>query len=423
MRQTIKSAILHAPPVAIAPGVGTMRVIFALIWGVVLAFAIATPVFAEAQLKASNFKMAGDATRVRVVLDFDQTFEPKFLLLRGPHRLVVDLPDTAFRIDPKSLKPRGLIRSVRYGTLTEGASRLVLAAKGPFAIDRMDVVADEGGKGFRLVVEISAASDREFDQALAGQALTTGATLAAGKSDRAGAPAERPAKRFTVVIDPGHGGIDGGAEGIGGAAEKNVTLTFALELKKALTDFGKYDVFLTRETDVFLPLDERVRIARQHEADLFISIHADTINRKGIRGATVYTVSDKASDAEAQATADRENLSDALAGVDVKQQDHEVADILVDLIRRETHTYSIRFARSLLDELSPAIELINNPHRSAGFKVLKAPDVPSVLVELGYLSNVKDEAALLDPNWRAKAVERIKSAIDLFATAKNGAGG
>lgn len=423
MRQTIKSAISHTSHVAIAPGVGTMRVMFALIWGVVLAFAIATPVFAEAQLKASNFKMAGDATRMRVVLDFDQAFEPKFLLLRGPHRLVVDLPDTAFRIDPKSLKPRGLIRSVRYGTLTEGASRLVLAAKGPFAIDRMDVVADEGGKGFRLVVEISASSDREFDQALAGQALTTGATLAAGKSDRAGAPAERPAKRFTVVIDPGHGGIDGGAEGIGGAAEKNVTLTFALELKKALTDFGKYDVFLTRETDVFLPLDERVRIARQHEADLFISIHADTINRKGIRGATVYTVSDKASDAEAQATADRENLSDALAGVDVKQQDHEVADILVDLIRRETHTYSIRFARSLLDELSPAIELINNPHRSAGFKVLKAPDVPSVLVELGYLSNVKDEAALLDPKWRAKAVDRIKSAIDLFATAKNGAGG
>lgn len=423
MRQTRSSAKPYASPVATTPGARMMRAILCLIWGVLLAFAITTPVSAGPQLKASDFKMAGDSTRMRIVLDFDQAFEPKFLLLRDPNRLVVDLPDTAFRIDPKSLKPRGLIKSVRYGTLTEGASRLVLAAKGPFAVDRIDVVADEEAKGFRLVVEISASSDREFDQALAGQALTTGATTTAGKGDRTGTVAERPAKRFTVVIDPGHGGIDGGAEGISGAAEKNVTLTFALELKKALGELGKYDVFLTRETDIFLPLDERVRIARQHEADLFISVHADTINRKGIRGATVYTVSDKASDAEAQATADRENLSDALAGIDVKQQDHEVADILVDLIRRETHNYSVRFARSLLDELSPTIELINNPHRSAGFKVLKAPDVPSVLVELGYLSNVKDEAALLDPKWRSKAVDCIKSAIDLFATAKTGAGG
>ena len=166
-----------------------------------------------------------------------------------------------------------------------------------------------------------------------------------------------------------------------------------------------------------------MRIARQHEADLFISIHADTINRKGIRGATVYTVSDKASDAEAEATADRENLSDTLAGIDVKEENHEVADILVDLIRRETHTYSVRFARSLVDELSPAVELINNPHRSAGFKVLRAPDVPSVLVELGYLSNAKDEEQLRDPDWRDKAADRIAAAIDLFAGVKTGAGG
>ena len=172
---------------------------------------------------------------------------------------------------------------------------------------------------------------------------------------------------------------------------------------------------MTRDTDEFLRLDERVRIARQHEADLFISIHADTISRKGIRGATVYTVSDKASDAEAQAIADRENLSDTLAGIEIKEENHEVADILVDLIRRETHTFSMRFARSLVGELSPTVELINNPHRSAGFKVLKAPDVPSVLVELGYLSNAKDEEQLRNPDWRDKAADRIATAIALFA--------
>lgn len=397
------------------------RHVRALIWLFIVA--IATPATANTPLKASDFKMAGDATQMRVVLKFDREPEPRLFLLRGPHRLVIDLPNTNLLVDPKSFKARGLIRNVRYGATNEDASRLVLTAKGPFSVDRVDVIADEKGDGFRLAVDISASSDRKFEQALADQAQTTGATSSTGKGDRLGKPGMQPVKQFTVVIDPGHGGIDGGAEGVNGTVEKAITLTFALELKKKLAEADRYQVFMTRETDVFLPLDERVRIARQHEADLFISIHADTIRRKGIRGATVYTVSDKASDAEAQATADRENLSDALAGIDMKQADHEVADILVDLIRRETHTYSVRFARSLVGELSPVIALINNPHRSAGFKVLKAPDVPSVLVELGYLSNKQDEAQLRDPDWRAKAADRITSAIDHFAAAKAGTGG
>ena len=314
-------------------------------------------------------------------------------------------------------------RNVRYGGLNEGTSRLILTAKGPFAVDKVDVVANENGQGFRLVADISASSDREFDQALADQAQTTGSTVSTTKGDRVVKPVTDPGKRFTVVVDAGHGGIDGGAEGLNGTIEKTITLAFALELRNKLAKTGKYDVYLTRDTDEFLRLDERVRIARQHEADLFISVHADTINRKGIRGATVYTVSDKASDAEAEATADRENLSDTLAGIEMNEENHEVADILVDLIRRETHTFSVRFARSLVGELSPAIELINNPHRSAGFKVLRAPDVPSVLVELGYLSNAKDEEQLRNPDWRDKAADRIASAIALFAAAKTAAGG
>ncbi|MGO4835802.1 N-acetylmuramoyl-L-alanine amidase, partial [Rhizobiaceae sp. 2RAB30] len=219
------------------------------------------------------------------------------------------------------------------------------------------------------------------------------------------------------------GGIDGGAEGPNGTVEKTITLAFALELRAKLAATGRYDVYMTRDKDDFLRLDERVRIARQHEADLLISIHADTIRVKGLRGATVYTVSDKASDAEAQALADRENLSDQLAGMSIEDQNHEVSDILVDLIRRETHNFSIRFARSLVGELSNNIEMINNPHRSAGFRVLKAPDVPSVLVELGYLSNPQDEEQLRDAAWRGKAVDGILSAVSLFAEAKMGAGG
>ena len=186
---------------------------------------------------------------------------------------------------------------------------------------------------------------------------------------------------------------------------------------------SRYIVHMTRTTDEFLRLDDRVRIAREKGADLFISIHADTIRFKDIRGATVYTVSDKASDAEAQALADRENLSDQLSGVDVGTENHEVADILVDLIRRETHTFSIRFARTLVGEMADSVGLINNPHRFAGFKVLKAPDVPSVLVELGYLSNAKDEEQLRNPEWRSKAVTSISNAIAAFAASRAATGG
>ena len=195
------------------------------------------------------------------------------------------------------------------------------------------------------------------------------------------------------------------------------------ELRDRLRADGRYNVFMTREKDEFLRLDDRVRIAREHEADLFISIHADTIRLKGIRGATVYTVSEKASDADAQALADRENLSDQLAGIAVEEEDHQVADILIDLIKRETHSFSMRFARSLVGELSTTVGLINNPHRFAGFKVLKAPDVPSVLLELGYLSNAKDEEQLKNAEWRGKAAASISKAIEKFATSTGGAGG
>jgi N-acetylmuramoyl-L-alanine amidase len=376
-----------------------------------------------APLESKAYKMAGDATRMRVVLQFDREPDPKWFLLRGPYRLVIDLPETNFSVDPKDLKARGLISSVRLGNMGEGHSRLILAASGPFAVEKIDVLQNETSSGYRLVADIVASSDKAFDAALADQMQTTSSTQAAKPVVLPSQASARGDKKFTIVIDPGHGGIDGGAEGVNGAVEKSITLAFALELKEKLAKTGSYDIFLTREKDEFLRLDERVRIARQHEADLFISIHADTIRLKGIRGATVYTVSDKASDAEAAALAVRENLSDELAGIEREEDNHEVADILVDLIRRETHSFSMRFARSLVGELSTAVELINNPHRSAGFRVLKAPDVPSVLVELGYLSNEKDEAQLGDPGWRGKAVERISTAVAHFADERAGAGG
>jgi N-acetylmuramoyl-L-alanine amidase len=376
----------------------------------------------RAAISAHDYRMAGDASRVRVVVEFDREPELKWFLLRAPHRLVIDLPSADFRFAEDALQARGLVTDVLFGPIGEGRSRIILATDGPFSVENLDVLKNEQSEGYRLVTDLVAASEEAFERALADQAQTTGSTVAGGKSDRIAKPEAPGERRFTIVLDPGHGGIDGGAESAGGTVEKSITLDFALELKRELEKSSQFRVVMTRDDDKFLRLDERVRIARQNQADLLISIHADTIRLRGVRGATVYTLSERASDAEAAALAARENLADQLAGVVVEEESAEVADILADLIRRETHSFSIRFARSLIDEMTDKVELINNPLRSAGFRVLRAPDVPSVLVELGYLSNPKDEAQLLDPRWRMKAVTSIGAAVARFAAARGLAG-
>lgn len=374
-------------------------------------------------LNGRNYRMAGDSSRTRIVVDFDREPNPRWFLLRNPHRIVVDLPDTRLFFNPRDLTAKGLVRNVRYGARQDSVSRMIIASQGPFLVDRLDVSKNEEGPGYRMSIDLVAASQRDFDAALADQALSTGSTVAAGKGARVGTgPTAKPPRPFTVVLDPGHGGIDGGARGVTGSVEKDVTLAFARQLRDMLTTTCKCDVFLTRDSDIFLRLDERVRIARQHEANLFISIHADTISVKNLRGATVYTVSDKASDPEAQALADRENLSDQFAEMEIKEESQEVTDILIDLIRRETHSFSLSFARTLVGQLSNTVALINHPHREASFRVLRAPDVPSVLVELGYLSNPKDEAQLQDPAWRDKAAKSIADAVTIFAEAHARAG-
>lgn len=384
-----------------------------------LAFAGAAAASAEAIAK--NFRAAGNAERVRIVLDFDQEPAPRWLLLRAPHRLVIDLPGVRLALDPAALDPTGLLTGLRYGAHGDGA-RLMLSADGPFVVERLDVVKNEGGEGFRLSADLVAASERQFDEALALGAQTTGSTEEGARP--AVAESRASAGRFRVVIDAGHGGDDTGAKGVSGIDEKQVTLDFAMALRDELAADGRYEVFLTREADVFLALDERVAIARRHEANLLVSLHADTVRQADVHGATVYTLSDQASDPEAEALAIRENLSDELAGSAVKAENQEVADILVDLIRRETHAFSLHFAETLLDEFRDGkMSLIKNPHRYAGFRVLRAPDVPSVLVELGYLSNRADDARLRDPKWRKKAAGAIAAAIGSFAGTASLVGG
>jgi N-acetylmuramoyl-L-alanine amidase len=231
------------------------------------------------------------------------------------------------------------------------------------------------------------------------------------------APAEASGDpRPLIVVDPGHGGIDSGTKSASGQDEKDVVLAFGLTLRDKLQKSGKYRVVMTRSDDTFIPLDERVRFARAHKASLFISIHADSIPRSEgqAEGASVYTLSPHASDAEAARLAEVENKSDVIAGVDLSSEPNDVANILIDLAQRETKTFSQQFARNVVGELKATTRLHIHPIKSAGFIVLKAPDVPSVLVELGYMSTKDDLVHLMSADWRARTADSMAHAVDSF---------
>ena len=231
-------------------------------------------------------------------------------------------------------------------------------------------------------------------------------------------PAEPERKRNdgppVIVIDPGHGGVDPGAIGVSGIYEKFITLAVARDLKDALEKTGRYRVHLTRDRDVFIRLRDRISIARQFNADLFVSLHADAVQNPQIRGLSVYTLSQNASDAEAQALAEKENKADLIAGVNLSHESADVANILIDLAQRETMNRSAGFASDIVDEVGREQALLGNTHRFAGFAVLKAPDVPSVLVEMGYLSNEAEERDLRQPQYRTKLAKSVARAIDRF---------
>ncbi|HEV7307675.1 MAG TPA: N-acetylmuramoyl-L-alanine amidase [Ensifer sp.] len=376
-----------------------------------------------APLLAFGARIAGDDARTRVVVEFDR--KPDFSLhyVSDPVRVVVDLPETAFGLKSDSLEPRGLFDAIRYGGMGAGSSRIVLSATGPVAVTKAEVIAEEGGKGYRLVLDAERVDQARFDTLLGEQQWT--GSVAAAKSDRPVAVA--PTKEggpFIIAIDAGHGGIDTGAlAGETKTEEKHVTLAFAKDLVEALNRGPGIEAFLTRDKDVFLSLPQRVQIARNKGANLFISLHADALKQKDIRGATVYTISDKASDHLAASLATRENLSDEIAGVPLQSEPAEVADILIDLTRRETQAFSVNMARAVVSSFEGQINLINNPHRFAGFRVLQAPDVPSILLELGFLSNKEDEKLLLDPEWRKRVSERLAVAVQRYREQAVASGG
>lgn len=372
---------------------------------------LSTPALAS-DFVASSGRIIGDEGRARLVLDFDK--EPDFEVhyLNAPPRIVIDLPDVDYRFDAEALVARGLFSDVRFGAMGEGRSRIVLTAQKPVQISSAEVIEDHVAKSFRFVLDAELTTPEIFEQAIANQKWTSANTI----SRASVSPTDKPAStQFVVAVDAGHGGIDAGARGAKSEIdEKVITLDFARQLVDSINTLPGVKGVLTRDRDVFLALSERVALARQQGAQLFISVHADNLKQKDTRGATVYTLSDNASDRMAQALAERENKSDQIAGVNSAESQPEVADILMDLTRRETQAFSVTLAESIIKSFNGQVTLINNPHRYAGFQVLRAHDVPSVLLELGFLSNVEDEKLLLDADWQKKVADLLAQAVGRY---------
>ncbi|MFC1459555.1 N-acetylmuramoyl-L-alanine amidase [Microvirga arabica] len=357
---------------------------------------------------AAAVEQDGAKTRFKVTLSKPVTAQVS--LMERPDRLIIDLPEVAFHLPAEAGRSKeGLIASYRYGLFAPGRSRVVMELAQPAIVSGLTTTPDATGAATILTIELSRADREEFRKAASGSAAP---------AKEGPAPVVQAAKdaRPVIMIDPGHGGIDpGAAAGSGNVAEKDLVLSFAQRLKKKLEDGGRYKVLMTRDQDVFVSLGDRVRAARAAQADLFISIHADSISGgQDVRGLTVYTGSERASDADSARLADRENKADAVAGVESGEMPDDVSDILMDLTLRETRGFSHGFATRLVGEFDSVARLNKNPHRQARFQVLRAHDVPSVLVELGYLSSQKDLDLLMSEEWRAKMVSAMSNAVDRF---------
>ncbi|MGY2051987.1 N-acetylmuramoyl-L-alanine amidase [Methylobacterium sp. JK268] len=349
-------------------------------------------------------------TRITVVLS--RPVAAKAFVMERPDRAIVDLPEVNFQLPPETGRRReGLIASFRYGLFAPGRSRIVIDLAQTATVARVASAPHQRDGATLLTIDLARIDRDGFRRAaVAPETPPAPAPVASAPGD----------SRPLVIVDAGHGGTDPGAIAANGAFEKDIVFGVARDLVRRLEQGGRVRVRMTRDGDVFVPLGERVRIAREARADLFVSIHADSISAAPqVRGATIYTGSEKATDAESARLADRENTADQAAGADSAEGPGDVADILQELTLRETRGFSARFAQGLLGQLDRVMEMSAKPHREAGFRVLRSPDVPSVLVELGYLSSKRDLDLLLSEEWRATVTARMAAAIETFFAARS----
>jgi N-acetylmuramoyl-L-alanine amidase len=362
---------------------------------------------------ASDVRLGGDETQTRMVVDFSRKVDIRAFTLANPYRIVIDMPQVAFHFRPKTGEVgRGLIKAFRFGLVMPGGSRMVIDLTRPARIEKAFVIDAANEQPARLVLDLSTSDREAFMRTIMLENRTPDPPRPVVPADSRPSGDPRP----LVVIDPGHGGIDNGTKAASGEMEKTIVLEFSLMLRDKIEKTGKYRVAMTRTDDNFVALDERVQFARARHASLFLSIHVDALARGDgdAQGATVYTLSERPSDARAARLAELENRADAIAGLDLSAEPEDVAGILIDLARRETKTFSLQFAQSVVGELKKAARVHQNPMRSAGFVVLKAPDVPSALVELGYVSNKADLKSMTSMQWRDRTADSIVQAIDSF---------
>lgn len=376
---------------------------------------------------ASALRLHDHASHTRLVLELSDGVDFSLFRLADPDRVVIDFPELDWAIGNGTPGAAGLVRSIRFGLFQTGNGRIVLDLAGPVHVKNAFVLPATGGTPFRFVVDLEPIDRARFMAVLGPQnrigkfgvppaGPAAGAQVTAAPPPAAttapAAPSPKADHRKVVAIDPGHGGVDPGAVGVSGIYEKVITLAAARQLKTRLEGTGRYKVILTRDRDVSLGLSERRDVARSAEADIFVSLHADSMANKSVRGLSVYTLSEKASDQEAETLAEQENGADNIIGIDLSRESQEVRHILVDLAMRESMNLATKLATRLIDELEREVTLVRNSHRFARFAVLKSPDIPSVLIEMGYLSNRDDETALKKDAYRAKLMGAIVRGLD-----------
>ena len=379
-------------------------------------------------LSIDDVRFGKHENKIRMVLELSNITDFRVFALPNPYRLVIDLPNFTWNASPVP-KPAGLsVTSVRHGKLQEDISRIVIDMDKPIEIKTAFLLPSAAGRADRLVIDYINVSPDIFnthkgkihgtldtEQATAAHASGNVEGRTAGLTTPARKPEKKAAKKKPlIIIDPGHGGQDPGAVN-GRTREKDIVLALSKELKTQLEATGNFQVKLTRDSDVFIRLTDRVKFARHHNADLFVSIHADSIDKSHINGASIYTLSEKASDSQTAKLAARENRVDLIAGIDLSTEDEEVANILVDLAMRDTTNQAKFFANSLVGTLQGnGIETLETPHRHAGFAVLKAPDIPSVLIEAGFISNNNEARLLSQPTYRKKVAKALKAGIEAY---------
>lgn len=395
-----------------------------------------------------------NANKTRVVLDFDRPADFRVFTMGNPWRLVVDVPPAKWKVANTKGMNDSLLKKYRSGDLDDGLMRIVFDLKKPAVIDSVFTLPKDGYNRDRLVIDLQPSSQNLFEansKKIFGNAdirnslkpaKKTSSKMAQDNNDyvrnitvlpsrkpsrtAGGSPATKtgsayvPAAqkkngKYVIVLDAGHGGGDPGAISGHGYREKDITLALAKEVRRQMQETGRYHVVLTREDDTYVKLYRRVDISREKNADLFISLHADKFERTSVRGASIYTLSSKSSDAETERLAEQENNAGVVAGVDLSTESHDVAGILLDLAMREKMNESNLLAKFIVNAFSREnIRLLPNSHRSAGFAVLKAPDVPAVLIEAGFLSNVEEAKLLKSAQFQSKIAAAIVRGVDAY---------